>query len=179
MRRHPVLQVLAFFAFVPALCGCDGSGPGTDGHGSGGAVIADEECLPEEEPLLVIGKGAGEDFEPLSDGDPLEFEFGSQAGMEAPTGARTLGILPDEIDSVLLELLVDGSPIGEVTDTGSGLVCDGEGAQLDAPVLIDVTDHPTVASVAQLANREAQVTVTLWSAGEVLLTETVTVIITL
>lgn len=176
--RYRTLRVSFFAAMAWGGTGCNGTAPAADADGSGGAIIV-EGCLPEETPTLVIGKGDGEEFVPLNEGDPLEFEFGSQAGMEAPTGARTVGVLPSDVDRMLLELLVDGSPIGEVTDFGAGLLCDGEGAQVDAPVLIDVSDHPTVVSVAQLADREAQVTVTLWSDGEVFLSETVTVVITL
>jgi hypothetical protein len=125
-------------------------------------------CGPEVEAGLILGQGTGSDFVPLQAGDDLPLEFGSQAGMEAPLSVRGIGIDPSLVGSILVELLVEGDPIGDVDETGEDLECDEDGVQVDTPLLIDVTQHPTVVSVAQLASRDAVVTATFESDGSVL-----------
>lgn len=141
-------------------------GQDPDPGGSGGAVTPGDDCARDGEAALVLGQGAGRSYVPLEAGDRVDLEFGSQAGMEAPLSVRTVGLDPDSVGAIEVELLVDGAPIGRVDEEGEEISCEREWGQIDVPLLVDVVGHPTVVSVAQLNGREAQFVATFEREGD-------------
>lgn len=149
-----------YLAFALILLGCGPDKPGTTGGSSGAGVTPEDTECGAAEPLAVqLGEGVGSAFRQFEAGDRLRLDFASQAGLEAAVNVRTLGLAPEAVESIVLKLEVEGSPIGESTTSGASLRCEDLWSQVDTALPIDVTSHPTVASVAQLADVEAELVV--------------------
>jgi hypothetical protein len=120
----------------------------------------ESSCGADQEESVVAGQGLGAVFSPFEQGDVIVPYFGSQIGMEVDISVLLTGFEPKRIDSIEVNLNVEGAPIGHDSFSPLDLDCDGnESATIETPVLIDVTGHPSIKSVAQLQGREAEIEV--------------------
>lgn len=158
-----LLSTLARLSVGSALfvCGCGGTDEGSPEEGAGGSAEPDEpSCGADLDVTILAGKGVGDQFVPFENGDMVMPYFGSQIGMEVEISVLLTGFDPAEIDSIEVLLNVESAPIGLDSFSPADISCDsGESATIETPVLIDVTEHPTVASVAQLNGRDAEIEV--------------------
>lgn len=135
----------------PGLGGAAGGG----GGGLGGAPLGD---TPEDP------------FRALSAGEDVWLRWGSQVGMGLGLTLRLAGLSDLAVSRVEVELLVDGAPLGLDVHEPPAFSCVLSHLSLEAMVMVDVGPHPTVTSVAQLDEREAEVRYRVINAagGEVL-----------
>lgn len=157
--RLSVLKTLALVGLCAAGA-CRETNEATP-EGTGGSMDPGKpRCASDQEITIVAGQGVGDDFMPFEGGDAIVPYFGSQIGMEVEISISLTGFDPSDIDALEVLLNVDGAPIGQDDFPASDVYCDGnESATIETPVLIDVTDHPTVTSVAQLNGRDAEIEV--------------------
>ncbi len=153
------LRRLAYGALVWLSFGCGPAPDDEEPDGTGGQDGEESECGSDLAIMVAAGTGTGDLFVPLEDGDTLVPYFGSQAGMEVDVSVLLTGLARRDVKSIEVSLNVDGDPIGFDEFSPRDLDCSGGSATIETPVLIDVTDHPTVTSVAQLSGREAQIAV--------------------
>lgn len=140
-------------------------------------MILETDCAAGSDPAVRVGEGVGSAFEEFQEGDFLPLEFASQAGMEAYVVVLTEDVDLSTVTEVSLSLLVDGSPIGDSWTDGYALRCDGETGRVETSLPIDVVGHPTVNSVAQLSEREAELMVVVLGQDEELLRTEVEVLL--
>jgi hypothetical protein len=74
-----------------------------------------------------------------------------------------------EVERIEVDLVVDEAPLGFFGRDQPDLSCQDGFSYFEAMVMIDVIDHPTVASVAQLDERPAVVELRVFSASELLI----------
>lgn len=165
MRLRHLASLLVGVAVPTLTFSCGSSQTGENVDGTGGNAEPESECGSDLEVTAVAGTGIGAVFTAFQEGDPLAPYFGSQAGMEVDVSVLLTGYERGNLDSIEVSLDVDGSPIGFDAFSPRDLYCEDDTATIETPILIDVTDHPTVTSVAQLNGREAEIVVTVISNG--------------
>lgn len=165
MRAWSLFSTAFGLLGLHGAAGCGATEEGMPEGGTGGAP-GEALCASDQEITIVPGKGVGALFMPYQEGDAIVPYFGSQIGMEVALSVRLTGFRPTDIDSIEVHLNVDGAPIGFDSFSPSELSCDGnEPGTIETPVLIDVTGHPTVRSVAQLSGRDAEIEVQIEGEG--------------
>ncbi len=141
-----------------------GTGGGATG-GSGGTIPETGPCAPVGDPEVEIGVDSDGSYVQLEPGDAIEPFFGSQAGMQVDLLLHTtgLGAGTDSTIELDFQILVDDAPIAIYQSEDVVISCaeDGSGGRVVAKARIDVSDHPTVTSVAVLDGRQAVVDITL------------------
>ena len=84
-------------------------------------------CLPNEEPVITLGQGVAEEFEPYVAGQTVTIEPASQGGFGFPILIRSVGLLAgeDQDATVIMETVVDGATTGTWTQN-TRLTCPDE-----------------------------------------------------
>lgn len=99
-----------------------------------------------------------EEFFELDANQDVWLQFGSQLGMGLGLSLRFEAFSEEELERVSVGLILEGEPLGLQVHEPPVLSCETDGAlYLDAMVMIDVGDHPSVTSVAQLDGATATV----------------------
>ena len=153
------LNVGLFWAAATGLVGCSPGDPAPKDRGA---------CDVQGDETVAFATGKGSAYHILENGDELQLVFGSQAGMEARVVVQTEGLPRYLMEYAKIELLVDDYPLAQMTVLGEDCRCEEDTVKMDAPMLVDVVPHPTVKSVLQLSNREAQLVVRIYGDDGVL-----------
>jgi hypothetical protein len=156
------------------LASDDDGGQGGLGGDSGGEPPVGP-CGVTEGPGLELGEGSGPAFESFHDGDELRLQFSSQSGMEVAFSIRGSSVALAEVVSVEAALMVGEFPVGVASTSGESCRCADDFVSLDTAILIDVSLHPDVRSVAQLVTLDAELVVELRSASGLIVAHSVQV----
>lgn len=138
--------------------GCSDGEVIPEGVGGSGGHTHDQLCFEREGAALTatLGEEVPPDgFEPFEQGQVVQLIFGSQAGMGLGAALELSNVDLSSVQRIEVILLVDDSPLGEFSQNEPTLSCSDGRSLVDAMVMIDVTGHPTVTSVAQLDGRPA------------------------
>lgn len=127
-------------------------GSGSTGHSESTPCFQTEGAATS---ILLGPETEPSSFEPYQEGQTVELIYGSQAGMGLGAMVQVTNLDLAEADEIEVVLVVDESPIGRFSQEAPHLECMEGASHLDTMVMIDVTDHPTVTSVAQLDGRSA------------------------
>lgn len=138
-------------------------------------------CDESSSSFLKLGNELNAEFVEFQEGDELELEFASQSGMEGSLSLRSSGFKQTEIQRITCQIIFDGAPLGETTTNGGRLTCDEDSRHLTlhTSIPIEVGDHPTVSSVAQVDGKSAELHVEFEGADGLIAEQTVSVTLVL
>lgn len=122
-------------------------------------------------PQGTAGQRVDDAFQPYATGDPVQLQYGSQAGMGLAVVVELNDLDLTEVDRIEVDLLVDDEPLGTFGEDQPRLTCQDGFSYFEAMVMLDVVQHPTVASAAQLDQRPAVVELRVFSETDLLIEE--------
>ena len=120
-----------------------------------------DPCADLGSPSLVLGTGAGGEFNTISPGDALGLAAAPQGGFGVPVRARTTGLVADAPVDVLLETEIDGVLTGTFLNEGVQLYCqeDGTGMLWSITVGFDPATYATNDDLLALDGQEVNLVV--------------------
>ncbi len=178
-RSSKVMRTATLVFLALSTFGC--SDPGEDEDPEPPEPFPSSVCDESSSFFLQLGNEHNSEFVEFQKGDELELEFASQSGMEGSLSLRSSGVKQTEIQRITCQIIFDGAPLGETTTNGGRLSCDEDSGllTLHTSIPIEVGDHPTVSSVAQVDGKSAELHVELEGADGLIAEQTVSVTLVL